>query len=214
MRAATWATAVAATCLITLLTSCSTTGDGDPADVTGIPEAWLTATQEGWPSSRGYGGDVPVLSRGECLLGDETPDLLGGGAEHTDSGWGGYGDDPDGYRYVCSIWKRDVYSGDLQLLRAVSPTDAEQTVEEFRSQPSTGVQDNTVEEVTSGDLDLLVLTRWYPTNPQGLYQAIYHDEQADAIVSLEINSLSEEDFAALTPQDVADALVAAMASSS
>jgi hypothetical protein len=76
------------------------------------------------------------------------------------------------------------------------------------------VQDNTVEEVTSGDLDLLVLTRWYPTNPQGLYQAIYHDEQADAIVSLEINSLSEEDFAALTPQDVADALVAAMASSS
>jgi hypothetical protein len=192
MRAATWATAVAATCLITLLTSCSTTGDGDPADVTGIPEAWLTATQEGWPSSRGYGGDVPVLSRGECLLGDE----------------------PDGYRYVCSIWKRDVYSGDLQLLRAVSPTDAEQTVEEFRSQPSTGVQDNTVEEVTSGDLDLLVLTRWYPTNPQGLYQAIYHDEQADAIVSLEINSLSEEDFAALTPQDVADALVAAMASSS
>lgn len=99
-------------------------------------------------------------------------------------------------------------------MRGSDLADGQQTLDEFPDQASTAQQENSVSDVTSGKLDLLVLTRWYPTNPQGLYQALYFDEDANALVSLEINSLDEDDFEELTPQDVADALVEAMATAS
>ncbi|GAB3598579.1 hypothetical protein [Microbacterium tumbae] len=200
--------------LVAVLSACAPSGGADPGSVTGIPETWLAATEEGWPSSPAYGGDVPVLSREKCLLGDTVPPLPDGGAEFTDTGWGAYGGRPEGYRYLCGLWKPDAYSGQLQLMRASSAADAQRTVEEFRTQQSTSEQENSVEEVTSGELDVLVLTRWYPTNPQGLYQALYFDEEQNALVSLEINSLGEEEFADLTAQEVADVLVETMAASS
>lgn len=194
-----------------MLSACAPSGGVDPADVDGVPESWLTATAEGWPDAPAHGGGVPVLSRGECLLTSEPPAFLGGGARLTDTGWGPFGDSADGYRYLCGFWKSGSYSGELQLIQASSADETALAVDEFRSQKSSDVQDNTVEEVTSGALDMLVLTRWYPTNPKGMYQALYLDEAANAIVTLEINSLDEADFAALTPQDVADALVEVMA---
>lgn len=197
-----------------LLAGCTSGGGGDPNDVSGIPEEWLTSTEEGWPSSKAHGGGVPVLSREPCLLTDRAPQVLDGDADFTDTGWGGYGSGPDGYRYICNLWKRGSYAGDLQVLRPGAAGDAATTVDQFRTQKSSAVQENSVEKVTSGQLEMLVLTRWYPTNPQGMYQALYFDEAADVLVSLEINSLDEDDFDTLTPQDVADALVETMAAAS
>lgn len=193
------------------LVGCAPTGGAEPESVTGIPEQWLTATEEGWPTSDGFGRNIPVLSRDACLLSESAPHILEGGASLTNTGWGGYGADEDGYRYICGVHLRDAYAGYLQLLRSPNSKGLQEAFDEFRSQPSTTLQHNSVTEVTSGRLDLHVLTRWYPTNPQGLYQAMYFDEDANAIVSFEINSLNKHDFDALTPQDVADALVATMA---
>ena len=84
-------------------------------------------------------------------------------------------------------------------------------VDEFDAQTSTAVQENEVTTVTSGRLEVSVLRRWIPSNPQGAYRVLYLDEDALAAVVLEINSLDESDFAAFSDQDAADALVAAMA---
>lgn len=59
-----------------------------------------------------------------------------------------------------------------------------------------------------------VLTRWYPTNPQGLYAALYHDEEAQVLVEFEINSLDEADFDAFSAQETAETLVEILAAGS
>lgn len=210
------ARSVAVACLlpVAVLSACTSGDQPDAGSVAGIPQAWLTATADGWPSSDAHGGDIPVLTSEKCLLGDQTPQVLGGGAEFTDSGWGAYGSSQSGYRYLCSFGKSGSFSGQLQLLRASSAAEASQTLTELRTQKSTAQQDNSVQEVTSGQLHLVVLKRWYPTNPQGRYEALYLDDAANALVSLEVNSLSKADFAAVTPQEVADALVQTMAANS
>lgn len=212
-RKTSWA-AAASLPLVLLISACTASPGVDPGSVTGVPERWRTATAEGWPSSAGHGSSAPVMSREKCLLADTPPEILGETGKFTDSGWGPFGDGATGYRYICNLWKPDAYAGELQLIHAASPDAAASTVEEFRTQKSSRVQENTVTEVTSGKLDLWVLTRWYPTNPQGRYQALYHDENSDTIVTLEINSLDEKQFATLTPQQVADALVGMMAHAS
>lgn len=181
-----------------------------PATADGIPEEWLEATAEGWPGSKGYGGSTPVLTRDPCLLLDSAPEVLGSSPETTDTGWGGYSGGEDSYRYVCGFWSPDQYSGQVQLIQTDAAS-AQATIDDFDSQSDTDVQDNTVETVESGGLEVHVLTRWYPTNPQGEYQAVYLDEAHDAIFTFEVNSLDEEDFDALTPQDVADLLVSILA---
>ncbi|KZE90607.1 hypothetical protein [Microbacterium sp. TNHR37B] len=212
-RKTSWA-AAASLPLVLLVSACTASPGVDPGSVTGVPEPWRTTTAEGWPSSAGHQSGTPVMSRGKCLLADSPPEILDETGTFTDSGWGPFGDDASGYRYICSLWKPDAYAGELQLIQAASAEAVATTVEQFRTQKSSRVQENTVTEVTSGKLDLWVLTRWYPTNPQGRYQALYHDEDSDTIVTLEINSLDEKQFATLTPQDVADALVGMMAQAS
>lgn len=202
-----------------LLASCSsgTADDPGPASPTtaaatadGIPEEWLEATAEGWPGSRGYGGSSPVLTQDPCLLLDAVPEVAGSVPELTRAGWGGYSGGDDAYRYVCSLWSPDEYAGQVQLIQTDAPS-AQATVDDFVSQTDTPDQDNTVETVESGGLEVHVLTRWYPTNPHGAYQAVYLDEERDAIVTFEVNSLDEEDFDALSPQAVADTLVGILA---
>ena len=190
----------------------TTTSEGTTtaASVNGIPEEWLEATAEGWPDSQGYGGSAPVLTRDPCLLLDTAPEVLGSVAEVTDTGWGGYSGGEDAYRYVCTLWSPDEYSGQVQLIQTDAAS-AQATIDDFASQTDTSVQDNTVETVESGGVEVHVLTRWYPTNPQGEYQAVYLDEEHDAILTYEVNSLDEEDFDALTPQEVADTLTDVLA---
>ncbi|MBM9468787.1 hypothetical protein [Nakamurella leprariae] len=187
-----------------------------PTAVTGIPVSWIERTTQGWPDSDGHGATMPVLGRGDCLLADAPPELLGRTAEITDVGWGPYGDDSasdTAFRYVCDLWAPDAYAGSLQLIKTGSDDQARETVEQFTDQPSTDVQDNSVETVQSGELDVQVLSRWYPTNPQGEYQALYFDEAAGAIAVLEVNSLDEDQYGQLSPRQVADALVASFSES-
>ena len=202
-----------------LLASCSsgTADDPGPAPATstaatadGIPEEWLEATAEGWPDSGGYGGSTPVLTPDPCLVLDAVPEVVGSVPELTNAGWGGYSGGDDSYRYVCGFWSPDEYSGQVQLIQTDAAS-AQATIDDFDSQSDTSDQDNTVETVESGGLEVHVLTRWYPTNPQGEYQAVYLDEEHDAIIGFEVNSLDEEDFDALSPQAVADTLVGLLA---
>lgn len=182
-----------------------------PTVVTGIPASWVQRTTEGWPESAGHDASVPVLENGDCLLTDDVPELLGRTAEVTSVGWGPFGDDSSSdtaFRYVCDLWAEDAYAGELQLIKADSAAQAQATVDEFVDQPSTDVQDNSVATVRSGSIDVQVLSRWYPTNPQGLYRAMVHDLAASAVVVLEINSLDADQYAETSPQQIADALVA------
>jgi hypothetical protein len=205
-----WAAAVAAM----ILAGCSGPSlPGRPMVVTGVPSSWVQRTTEGWPGSAGRDSTMPVLEDGDCLLTDDLPQMLGRTAEVTSVGWGPYGDDSSSdtaFRYVCDFWAEGAYAGDLQLLKADTAAQAQQILDDFTDQPSTDVQDNTVVTVRSGDFDVQVLSRWYPTNPQGLYQAVIYDRAASAVVSLEINSLDEEQYADTSPQQVADALVATL----
>lgn len=189
-------------------------GDAAPDlnSVSQIPESWLQQTADGWESSDGYGQQYPVLSEGDCLLADQMPRILDKRPRFTDVGWGSFASDDDGYRYICDFWRRDLYAGELQLIQASSAADAQAVYDDFKNTTSIPEQDDTVETVTSGDLEVLVLTRWYPTNPQGYYSAMYFDEDAQALFTIEINSLTKENFDAISPQDVADLLVGLMAS--
>lgn len=207
-----------------LAAGCSADGGGDDPtpdpstvdlSVTGVPDWWLTATEDGWPTSASYGQSAPIVDhRGECLILDEPPELLGHTPQFTNIGWGSYGSDltaTDAYRYLCGLWSPDNYAGQLQLIRTGNAENASQTVESFLDQPSTDVQENTVTTVTSGGLTVHVLQRWHPVPEHGKYEAIYHDESLDAIVVLEVNSLDEEQFAAYSDQQAADALVRILA---
>jgi hypothetical protein len=210
-RPATGVLALAGTLL--LLGACSADGV-EPAEVTGVPQAWLDEAGDGWVDSDGYGQSMPYLSRDDCLLGDEPPELLGVQAKFTDTGWGPFGDDAeaaDSYRYVCGLWAEDRFSGELQLIAVADATAGDRMTSEFDSRTSTDVQENEISTVTSGRLDIRVQTQWIPSNPQGSYTALYYDEAALAAVVLEVNSLDEADFAELDEQAVADALVTAMA---
>ncbi|MDQ0734661.1 hypothetical protein [Arthrobacter agilis] len=194
------------------LSGCS--GGTETDDVTGIPASWLEKTADGWTASDAFGGDMPVLTRERCQLGDVVPDVLGEKPEITDSGWGSYGDDPeaaDSYRYVCDFWSEGRFAGSLQLIHAADPATAEQTLEDFVSQIDTTDQDNTVTTVRVGQLDVHVLARWYPTNPQGEYQALYLDTENNALAVFEVNSLKDDDYAEYSDTRVAEDLVTALA---
>lgn len=195
------------------LTACSDSGI-DPDEVTGIPESWRSDTAEDWPDSDAYGGSMAILSRGTCLLADDPPELFGASPKFTEVGYGGFGTSKDGYQYACNFWAEDEYAGSLTLTQATTATEADKLVTEFDGQQSSKVQDNSVETVTSGQLQLSVLSRWYPTNPQGAYQALYYDADELAVVVLEVNSLDKQMYDDASPQEVADALVALMAQAS
>lgn len=177
----------------------------------GIPETWLSETAKAWPESDGYESPYPVLNYGDaCLFGDALPAFAGSSAELTASGYGPLEDREDSYVYTCSM-SGESYAGSLTLYQFGDLATAESYVDSFVSQPSSEVQDNEVTEVTSGRLTMPVLTRWYPTNPQGMYQAVYFDEDALAFFSFEINSLDAAEFDELEPQAMADQVVAILA---
>ncbi|PJI95120.1 hypothetical protein [Luteimicrobium subarcticum] len=207
-------------CVVSLaatLGGCSGDDDAAPdlAAVTGVPAAWIADTGAGWPESAGFGGAIPVLGSGTCLLGDEPPEILGERGRFTDQGFGGFGADrsaTDQYRYLCELWDEDEYAGSLQLMRVADDATGRQLMATFDAQTSTSQQDNTVTHETSGQVSVSVLARTYPTNPDnGEYIAQYYDASGGAVVTLEINSLDAEQRDELSAQQAADALVAAMA---
>lgn len=194
------------------LTGCAGNGPGPQQHpVTGVPGPWLEKTAEGWPKSDGYGSSVPVIQQDDCLLESQVSEIAGHKPDMSNTGWGPYGDGDEGYRYLCEFASRGNYAGEVQIMRGDEATITD-TVDDFKATESTDVQDNSVEPVTVEGVEFLVLTRWYPTNPQGMYQALYHDENANALVTLEVNSLSEEDFESLGAEGAAKALYDYLAS--
>lgn len=158
-----------------------------------------------------------MLSYERCQLEGFAPSMLDETPEITSTGWGSYGDDSeaaDSYRYLCDFWADGRYAGTLQLIQASDPATADQTLQLFLSQTDTDVQDNTVTTVQAEEVEVHVLKRWYPTNPQGQYEAMYVDTENNAIVVLEVNSLDETDFAEYSEEEIAEDLVSALASAS
>lgn len=199
---------VAAPLLLATLIACGGNGSVDRQSITSIPSEWLSETADGWPDSDGYDASMPVMNRSDdCLLNDSLPKIAGDEPEVTDAGWGGLGENKDSYRYICGLHSSGNYAGSVELMQASDAAAAENIVDDIRSQPSTSDQENTVTEETAGKLDMVVVERWYPTNPQGAYFAAFHDEEAEAVVQLEINSLDKADFDSMTAQDAADALL-------
>jgi hypothetical protein len=88
--------------------------------------------------------------------------------------------------------------GEVVLTRYPDVARLQESVAAFRSQPDTPVQDNEITPVSSGRYPVDALRRWYPTNPQGLYQAMVVDEPQRVTLVLEVNSLSREDFDAMS----------------
>jgi hypothetical protein len=192
-----------------------------PAAATVIPTAWIDAAAQAWPDSDGRKAGAMVVSAGaarQCVLGDEPVRVLGTEFTWDSSGYGPLDpttDTADSFVHRCTLSDAHHLPGDFTPARAAGEvvltryTDAarlQKDVARFRSQTNTPVQNNEVTHLTSGRYAVEALRRWYPTNPQGLYDAMVVDEQQRATFLLEVNSLSREDFEAASAQKVADAL--------
>lgn len=187
------------------------------ASVTGISAEWLTTTAEEWPKSNGYKSSIAYFEKGPCLIADTLPKILDVPAKLTDQGYADFGDAgkvENAYSYQCRLWSDGRYSGALTLHQAPDSEQALAAVEEFnRPKSYGGDRENTVSTVSSRGVDIDVVRTWIPPNPQGAYTALYFDEPKNALVTLEVNSLSEDDFATLTEQQVADYLTAIIVAS-
>ena len=214
-----------------LLASCSVggnatpaapaTGVAPPAAATVIPTAWIDAATKAWADSDGRKADVMVVAEGaarQCVLGDEPVRVLGTEFTWDSSGYGpldpATGTDVS-FVHQCTLSDAHHLPGDFTPARAAGEvaltryadlTHLQKAVARFRSQTNTPVQNNEVTHLTSGRYTVEALRRWYPTNPQGLYDAMVVDEQQRASLLLEVNSLSRTDFETASAQKVADAL--------
>ncbi|WP_026531147.1 hypothetical protein [Haematomicrobium sanguinis] len=187
------------------------------ASVTGISAEWLKTTAEEWPKSDGFTSSIAYFKKGPCLIADTLPKILDVPAKLSDQGYGDFGDAgkvENAYTYQCSFWSNERYAGALTLQQAPDSEQAQAAVEEF-NQPKSygGDRENTVSTVSSRGVDIDVVRTWIPPNPQGAYTALYFDESKNALVTLNVNSLSEVDFATLTEQQVADYLTAIIVAS-
>jgi hypothetical protein len=193
--------------------------DVAPPAATVVPTAWIDATDKAWPDSDGKKDGVMVLAgASQCALGDERVRVLGMEFRWDLSGYGPLdpGTDSAGsFVHRCNLsdshhrpgdYTPGRAAGDVVLTRYADVAGVQEGVARFRSQTDTPVQDNEVTRLTSGRYTVEALRRWYPTNPQGLYQAMVVDEQQRATLLLEVNSLSREDFEVTSAQEVADAL--------
>lgn len=186
----------------------------EDVEVTGIPQSWLEEAAEQWPSSSGFDAAMPVLeSDGSCLTFEEGTTIAGAEPTTTGAGFGRlrFSSSDDDYQYICRIWDRGNYSGDVQLVQVADLATAEAVAASLADDTDLPVQENDVSVVEVAGLQISVLSRWYPTNPQGLRRAVLVDGDQSAVVSLEVNSLDEDDFEAYTDQDVAEDLVRVLA---
>jgi len=209
----------AATCFAVLsamaATACTAAIGGQPAPVptTIVSSAWIDRAAAAWPESDGHAAGVMFSSNDtDCTLDGGDITVLGVDATWLDVG---YGPDPTGedigaFVHRCGLWDRDThrFAGSVELHRFTNLDVMRDFVAEFSLQGDTAVQDNEVAAVQSGRYPMQTLRRWYPTNPQGMYQALVEDRPQGVVIVLEVNSLSGADFRATSAQQVADVLAA------
>ena len=175
-----------------------------------IPQAWLDAAAEGWPSSEAYSKPYdPITSysdaNGTCLLDGDLPTPFGTTPRSFGTGWGSLDTDKEGYRYSCEYYAPGKYATSLVLM-AGNADAVDEAITTVKNTTSDSVQDNSVETVEIGDVSYLVLTTWFPTNPQGKYLVLFHDEAADAIVAYDLNAAKKADFEELGAEGAAQLL--------
>lgn len=193
-------------------TSAADAADAEEPGEVRIPQEWLEITAEEYPESDGFASSQPRLVMGEgCLILDELPEFFEDEAEASGSGFGSYGrpsvnygNEPSSeehYRYLCNLRPNDEAreadttwgTPSLQLMVTEDPELAEETVQDFLSQDLPD-QDNDIETVEVGDAEIHVTKRSFPTNPNagGELQAIFYDEDAQAILQLRLQSMDED----------------------
>lgn len=182
--------------------------------VHGIPKKWLATTSHAWPDSDGFKASTPVLSSGDCATYDGSVTIAGARPAISDVGYGPLGSaaTTSAYRYVCEFDDSDHYAGSFQIIKATDRAEAEEVLDNSMDDTDTSVQTNDVTTVTAGGVKVHVLKRWYPTNPQGMYEAVYLDQNRSALAVLEVDSLDKAHFASYTEKDVAADLIAVLGS--
>jgi hypothetical protein len=205
---------------VVLLAGCSGSGDtpqGSPSTDreapparTLIPTFWIddAARSSSEASNRGFEFEIGSGAR-HCVLGNQPIRVLDLGLTWHYTGFEVVNPATDktaDFVHRCELSQPDRLTGEVTLARYPDVANLQGSVDRFRSRTDTPVQDNEVGQVTSGRYRVDTLRRWYPTNPQGLYQAMVVDEQQRATLLLEVSALSREDFEATSAQKVADAL--------
>lgn len=189
----------------------SPAGEGGDGEVR-IPQEWIEMTSQEYPDSSGAELNNPMLSSDdECMLFDEMPVLFDDQTEPGFAGFGPYsnetvhyGNEPrndEDYRYVCDLRasqeSRDADENwgtpEVQLMVAQDPEPLEATVEDFLEQ-DIPAQENDVETVEIDGAEIHVTQRSFPTNENagGELQAIFYDEEAQAIFQLRLSSMDED----------------------
>lgn len=181
-----------------------------------VPTAWIDGAAAGWPGSDGRRNGIETSSPDvACTLGTEHPRVL---ERELRWGWAAYGPvagSADAFVHRCELKERAGRDrsrpdgrllGEVVLTRYPDVAALDADVAAFRAQTDTPVQDNEVSRLTSGRYPVDALRRWYPTNPQGRYEAMVVDEQQRATVVLAAHSLSRQEFEATSVQQIADAL--------
>lgn len=177
-----------------------------------IPQKWLDTTTEAYPQAAGFAASQPTLMMGEdCLILEEEPEFFADEAEVSGAGFGSYGrpsvhygGDPSSeqdYRYLCDMRasqeSRDAGDNwgtpEIQLMVTENPELAEETVQGFLDHELPD-QDNDIQTVEIDGAEIHVTKRSFPTNPNagGELQAIFYDEEAQAIFQLRMQSMDED----------------------
>ena len=195
-----------------------------------IPQDWLDVTAQEYPDSAGSEVTNPVLNfDDDCMLFEEMPVLFEDQTVSGSSGFGPYGNpsvhygneprSEEDYRYLCDLRaseeSRDADenwgSPAVQLLVAQDTDILEETLEDFLEQ-DIPAQENEVRTVEVDGAEIHVTKRSYPTNENagGELQAIFYDEEAQAIFQVRLSSMDEDLWEAHghegAAQDLADML--------
>ncbi len=177
-----------------------------------IPQEWLAATAEAYPEAEGFAASQPTLMMGEdCLILEDEPEFFADQAEVSGAGFGSYGQpsvhyggdssSQEDYRYLCDMRtsqeSRDADENwgtpEIQLMVTEEPELAEETVQEFLDHDLPD-QENEIRTVEIDGAEIHVTQRSFPTNPNagGELQAIFYDEEAQAIFQLRMQSMDED----------------------
>ena len=189
----------------------SSSDEGHSGEVR-IPQHWLDMTAQEYPDSEGSEMTNPMLNfDDECMLFDEMPVLFEDQTVSGPSGFGPYGNpsvhygneshSDENYRYLCDLRaseeSRDADESwgtpSVQLMVAQDTDLLEETVEDFLDQ-NLPAQENDVRTVEIDGAEIHVTQRSFPTNENagGELQAIFYDEEAQAIFQMRLSSMDED----------------------
>lgn len=209
--------------------------DASEVEEISIPQQWVDVTAQEWPDSAAYGESQPILRMDEeCLFLEEPPEFFDMTPRFQSNGFGpfgspttNYGGEPsteDEYRYLCGLTRTDEqrdsedtprWGAEFQLMVPGDPAQAEETVENFLTQPDRPERTHEIETIEIAGTEVHTVQRDYPNNDGngGDLEALYYDEETEALIQLRIHSMDEELRIDHGNQGVAEDLVRILAQS-